>query len=456
MVRIGQHRKLSGRVGSAQQVVGCIYCVARFRLGLIDCTKGVMAIIVLSALMEIGRVEVMAARISDTLRLNVAVQLALEANPMVRAARLKADAARERIFQSSVLPDPELSFGVMNRMVQSPGATMDPMTMNQVQLTQMFPWFGKLEFARERATRLARAEELDAQELEWMLIAQVKTVYYQLAYLDRAIAIVHRSRDLLRTFVQVAETMYAAGTGLQQDVLQAQVGVAQLGEEITVMEQERIAMAARLNALLDRQATAPVPALELPQPSAALPTVDSLMARAQERRPQLRAAAERVAAAEAGYRLASREVFPDPMVGLSYNQRAQYPDMFSLMIGVRLPLWIESRQLAMRQEMDAMRLAAEAEARNLTNQTYAELVELRAEAQRSLQLSQLYATSILPQARAAVETALAAYRVGKIDYMSVVENQMMVNRYETESVRLVAAYWQALAEIEARVGGGVR
>ena len=67
-------------------------------------------------------------------------------------------------------------------------------------------------------------------------------------------------------------------------------------------------------------------------------------------------------------------------------------------------------------------------------------------------MSRLYATSVVPQAQASVDAALAAYRVGKVDYMSLVDNQMTVNRYETESVRLVAAYHKAVAEIAALVG----
>ncbi len=440
-------------VCGAEHVKRCEHCFTAYEGGLRRDRVKILFVILLFFVGWNNRAVGGGLNTSDTLRLAVAISQALAANPTLRAARLKAGAVHERISRSSVLPDPELSFGIMNRMVQAPGSTMDPMTMNQVQLTQMFPWFGKLEFAGEQAARLARAEEFDAQEIEWMLIAQVKAIYYQIAYIDRALTIIRRSQDLLRSFVHVAEAMYATGAGLQQDVLQAQVGVARLSEEITVMEQERIAMSARLNALLGRQATYPIPALELPQPTMELPTVDSLMALAQVRRPQLQAAAERVAAADAGYRLAVQEIFPDPMLGISYSQRTGFPDMFSLMVGVRLPVWIGSRQLALRREMDAMRFVAEAEARDIYNQTYAELVQLRAEAQRSLRLSQLYATSILPQARASVESALAAYQVGKINYMSVIENQMLVNRYETETVRLIATFWQAVAMIEARVGG---
>jgi outer membrane protein TolC len=65
----------------------------------------------------------------------------------------------------------------------------------------------------------------------------------------------------------------------------------------------------------------------------------------------------------------------------------------------------------------------------------------------------LYQSSILPQARAAVEAALSAYRVGRVNYMTLVESEMTVNRYEIELVRLAAAHHQAAAEIEALVGG---
>jgi outer membrane protein, heavy metal efflux system len=388
----------------------------------------------------------------DTLALDRAVQIALAANPLLRAARLKAEAAQDRVPQAGALPDPELSLGLMNRMVGDLGSTMDPMTMNQVQLTQMLPWPGKLGFAEQRARRLAQADQLDAEDVQQNLVASVKSVYYQLAYMDRALAIMGSSRDLLRSFFQVSQAMYAVGSGLQQDVLQAQVGVAKMTEDITVMHEQRVAMAARLNALLGRDATVPVGTLQLLDVAGELPSPDSLMALAARQRPKLRAAQERAAAAEAGYRGARRQLFPDLMVGLSYGQRPQFGDMATLMLGIRLPIWAGSRQLPLRHEMQAMQAMAEADAQNVYNETYAQLVELRAEAERDRTLSRLYATSVVPQAQASVDAALAAYRVGKVNYMSLVDNQMTVNRYETESVRLVAAYHKAVAEIVALVG----
>jgi outer membrane protein TolC len=219
------------------------------------------------------------------------------------------------------------------------------------------------------------------------------------------------------------------------------------------MQQDRLAMAARLNALMGRGASEPIGPLELTIPGPPLPGVDSLMARAAAERPALRAASERVQAAEAGYRAARRELYPDFMVQLAYGQRPQFDDMATVMLGITIPLWAGARQLPMRREMAAMRAGEDAMARDLYNETFAELTERRAQAERARSLAELYDSSILPQARAAVEAAMSAYRVGRVNYMTLVESEMTVNRYEIELVRLAAAYQQAAAEIEALVGG---
>lgn len=395
------------------------------------------------------------AQAPDTLTLGRAVEIARAANPMLRAARLSADAALARVPQAGALPDPVLEVGLANRMVGDLGATMDPMTMNEVRFTQTLPWPGMLGFARQRAARLADAERLEADEAEVMLVARATMAYLDVAYMDRALIIMESTRRLLRDFVDVTGTMYQVGTGLQQDVLQAQVAVARMTEDITVMAQRRAAMAARLNALLGRAATDPVGVLELSQTGPEPPEPDSLMRLAVLGRPALRAAQARVEAAAAGYRAARRELYPEFMVSVGYGQRPQFEDMATVMVGIRIPLWAGSRQLPMRREMDAMRAMTEAEALDLYNDTYARLVELRSEAVRSRNLARLYATGVVPQARASVDAALAAYRVGRVDYMTLVDNQMITNRYEIETIRLGADYHRALAEIEALIGSAL-
>ncbi len=405
------------------------------------------------AAIVLAPVTVRGQDVADTLTLAEAVETARNANPALQAVRLRAHAAAERISPAGALPDPQLSFGFRNWPTDFD--TDQGMTMNSVQLMQRFPWPGKLKFGQERMRRLAAADRLETEETKVVLVARVKSVYHQVAYIDRALRIMENTRALLREFYQVSAAMYGVGTGLQQDVLQAQVAIATMTEDITVMEQNRVAMVARLNALLGRAPAVAVEALELPASTDILPSQDSLMVLAAELRPALRAARERTQAAEAGYRSARRALYPDFTVTLAYGQRPQFENLVTLMFGISIPVWAGSRQLPFRREMAAMQAMEEAKELDLYNETFARIAELTAEANRARSLSQLYATAVLPQARAAVESALSAYQVGEVDYMTLVQNEMTVNRYEIESVRLTAEYQQAIAQIEALVGGEI-
>ena len=66
---------------------------------------------------------------------------------------------------------------------------------------------------------------------------------------------------LLQDIRSNAEAMYRVGDGRQTDVLRAQVEIARMVEDTVRMTTMRTGMAARLNALLDRPADAPVGSL---------------------------------------------------------------------------------------------------------------------------------------------------------------------------------------------------
>ena len=94
-----------------------------------------------------------------------------------------------------------------------------------------------------------------------------------------------------------------------------------------------------------------------------------------------------------------------------------------------------------RADLAAMR----AETRARVAEAYATLVRAR-------NVAVLYRNTILPQARAAVTSSLAAYRVGDVNLMTLLDNQMTVNRYSQELFALDAEEGTTLAELEMLTG----
>lgn len=372
-------------------------------------------------------------------------------SPRIRGARAAAVAAEARISPAGRLADPIIELGTMNRDLPGFGLN-EVLGMNQVQLTQMFPIAGQIGLAAQSARAQAEAAAFRAADVSWEQRARVATLFYELYRSDRSLGVARETRDLVRSLSRTAEAMYRVGEGRQSDVLRAQVEVARMTEDIIRMEAMREAQAAQLRALLDWPPDVPVGAPVRPIYPDSLPSIDSLVALALAQRPMLRAGDREVAAAGAAERRAGREIWPDLEFGVIYGQRGM-PEggterMMSLMLGASIPIWAGSRQGAMRREATAMREMAEADLDAMRAETRARVVELVAEIGRAYRLAQLYRGDVLPQTGATVSAALAAYRTGGVDFMTVLDARMTENRYRTELIALEADAGRALAELE--------
>ena len=380
---------------------------------------------------------------------------ALEAqSPRLEAARLQAMAAAERVRPASTLPDPQLQIGILNRNLPGFGL-QDPLGMTTIGVMQMLPLAGTLGLAGGVARAQAAATQERAVDLTWDLRSRVAMVFYELFAIDRALEVAISTQLLLRDIAKTAETMYSVGEGRQADVLRAQVELARMSEEITRMQAMREAQAARLNALLDQPLGTPVPSPALPRYPDTLPSLDSLQRVALAERPMLHAGASDLEAAEQAARLARREIWPDLQLGVEYGQRPMdggTDRMISFTFGVSVPLFAGRRQLPMRREADAMRLMASADLEAMPAETSGRLGELYAEVARARSLVGLYHTTIIPQADATFASALSAYRVGSVDFMTLLDDQMTVNRYRQDLFQLQAEEGKALAEMEMLLG----
>jgi outer membrane protein TolC len=283
--------------------------------------------------------------------------------------------------------------------------------------------------------------------------------FYELHEADRRIEVMEETLRLLEDFRRVAQAMYSAGEGRQSDVLRASVEVARMDAEISRMRAMRTSAESRLNAALGRPADTSVPAAASPQLPSALPTRDTLVAWAEATRPAI--VEERIGVDQARARrdLAARELWPDLNVSVQYGQRpgeVGTERMGSLMVGFTLPVFAGRRQLEMRREAAAMQQMAEAELAEVRAQVDARIGELLAGLESARTLISLYRSEVLPQADANVSSAYSGYRVGAVDFMTLVDAQMTVNEYREQLHTLFAEYGRLVAELEMTVGREIR
>jgi cobalt-zinc-cadmium efflux system outer membrane protein len=400
---------------------------------------------------------------SDTLDIARAIVLARTQNPRIAAASAGVAAAAARIAPAGAWPDPTVTFGAMNYLLPGLSPRGDPMTMNQVTVMQTLPINGALRLRRSAARSDSAGTALRRDALALDVEHEVRTRYWELYHTDRALETMGRTLGVLRDLVGIASAMYAVGSTSQADVLRAQLAVTRMQQEVADMELQRLTAAAALNGLLGRDPEArivlrpgtahemhggEVMALEMPVP----PPVDSLVQWADAGNLELARLRAGVAAARASEDAARRMLLPDLTVGLSYGQRTGSPDLVSAMVGVSVPIFARSRQLRMRDETRAMRTMNEAEVAAMRLAIRAELVTARATAETARRQVTLYTGTLVPQAAAVFEASLAAYRVGRADFLTVLDAQLALLMHQHDSHRFEAMYGTAVADIDRLTG----
>ena len=416
---------------------------------------GLLGLLLLGGPGSPGELTGQEAAAPPRLTLEEAYALARSRSPMLRASAALADAAEARESTAGLPPDPMVQLGIMNFSVPGLDTDMPNSMAPSIQAMQMLPWFGKLGLSgriAEQGTAMARA---GANEAWWDIRARTAQAFYGLYETDRRLDVMRETLGLLRNFEQVAHSMYATGAGRQSDVLRAGVEVSRMMADIARMEAMRTATAARLNGILDRPAETGIGSPVLAPLPLQVPGADTLRAWAHANRPLLERGRTAVDQARTRGDLARKEIWPDPVIGVQYGQRGGdmgTERMGSVMLGFSVPVFAKGRQLRMRDEAAAMEAMARAELDDLRAGVDARIGELQAELVRTRTLVDLYRSEILPQARANVESSFSSYRVGGVDFMTLVDAQMTVNTYEQELITLLADYGRFIAELEATIG----
>lgn len=407
------------------------------------------------------------------------------ASPRIAAARSVADGAAARVPQAGALPDPMLGIGVMNLPVTDPGIGNDMMTMTQLQLSTRFPWPGKLGLREDAAAVRAEAAEWEVQRARNHVRAEVEAAYYEIYFVDRAIAVTTRNGTLLGRLADLTASQYAVGSGRQPDVLKAQVERTRLADQRVTLRERRARAEARLNALLGRPTDTPVLSTVLPdavraaalggggdvpaftsaalEPSAAdpsgepdgtglLPDILELQGLAREHNPSIRAQELRTVAEDRERALAGVAKRPDVSVSASYSFRRGLGDFVSVMVSAPIPVFAGRKQDPGVAEAEARVQESRSTLSVQVDALNGEIASLVGDLRRARDQLTLLDEGILPQARTGLSSATAAYRVGGVDFLTLLDAQVTLFRHELDYHRLLADFATNLAALERAVG----
>ena len=384
--------------------------------------------------------------------LSTLIEQALEVNPRVRQLRAGWQAAEQEIPQAGAWMDPLVGLNIMSLPVRSFDFDREEMTGKQVQVMQNIPLPGITGLKEDISEQAALQAKSYYEDTRNNIVFQLKTAYYSLYHIEKSLEITEKNKALLEDFVRIAESKYATGQGLQQDVLKAQVELSKMLEQLIMLRQKSSATSARINTLLNRDPGKPIGKLAEVAEEPFEYTVEQLQQMALGNRPLLQAADAGVRQARLSYELAKKDYWPSLNLGLEYSQRNNRNDLLSGMFSISLPVFADRKQRQRVQQTLFEIEAATYQYNDEKNEINQEISELYSEIKQNLELLPLFGEGIIPQASQSLQSAIAGYQVNKVDFLTLLDNQLTLFNYEIDYFRVLTEYRQQISRMEWVVG----
>jgi outer membrane protein, heavy metal efflux system len=422
-----------------------------------DSTRRRGSIAFLAAMMSLIALTAAGARAAE---LGEDVQSLLEharaQNPELALMRSEAEAAAQRVQPAAALPDPVLRVELMNvnNYGNDAGFNLLPNKVGETKYTlmQMLPAWGKRELRRDVANADVQQAKARIGAAWTELAMRIKTAYarYYLAAGNERLT--REILDLMASVEQIAQARYAGGLVAQQDAIRAQLEQTTMRSDLIMLESEKRQVRSRLNALLARDAAAPLaePRALRPLPAVKLDPA-ALARRARASNPLLQAEEARLAGAEKSRELARRNRYPDFNVGITPTQMGSRITQWGVMVEMNIPLQQTTRR-SQEAEAEAMVSAARSRSQNVANQLVGDLGEQLAMLEAARSTEALVTNQSLPQSELSLRSAIAAYENGKLDFTALLEAQRQIRKTRLDRLKAQAEAQMRLAEIERIVG----
>lgn len=376
---------------------------------------------------------------------------AMQKNPSILAAQKSVQAARLRPSQVSTLPDPMVSVSSNSVKYPVPGAGLGREVIANIGLmaSQTVPAPGKLKLRGDLAYKDAEVELAAFHAVETDVLSRLKQAYVRLAYTQAAVRVLSKNRELLQQLLRVTEARYTVGKAAQQDLFKAQTQSTLLEARLMRLEQEGRSAQAEIGSLVAR------PFSDQAEPLKAFPfadTIDDLARAADANSPVLAKARKSVQRTEVAVNLARKDYYPDYTLSAGYFNMGTMAPMYMLRADVSVPMFYGRKQRPA--------VAEAVETSRQTRRTYEAAdqdVRLRVQeeflaASTASKLLALYSNTVIPQAGLALESSLASYETGAVDFLSVLTNFNAVLEFQINYEEELRNLHLAMAKLDAYTG----
>ncbi|MBI3885384.1 MAG: TolC family protein [Opitutae bacterium] len=388
---------------------------------------------------------------AEPLTLDGAIARAFAHNRDLAAAGLNAEAARGRVDQAGLRPNPTLDTGLQSDLLtgNDGGRKLD------LGLSQARPLGNRLKEAQAAARVGVASAGAELADRRRRLAGAIAADYVEIFAVDRQVALRDRLLAVGDRLVDLAGKRAKLGEVSALEVTAVSLEQATLRQEKSILLAGR---AARIQALKPLLGLEPAEDLEVAGDLAQLlPAPDSGAAENKSawRRPDRRAAELAIERVEAEQRVARAEVRGDLTVGAGYQyERSPGGGGADHLLGVRfsVPLPVRNKNQGRLRELRAEHTRAERELAALDLTIASEVAAARQKLGQYQKILDDYRRNVVPLA-ATAETELAnAYAQGQVGIFQLIQNQQQRLALQAGEIDALAALARAAVELQTATG----
>src|SRR3989339_20874 len=383
------------------------------------------------------------------------IRIGLKNNPGLRSEFYKWKSSFKKISKESSLSDPQFTYEVETRVVPQE---------RTFSINQELPLPDKLWIRKSKAFKASEEAYYNFQKNQLELVYKITDVYYEYAYLSKAILLMEENIKLLKNFESVAQARYKSALAQNQDLLKVQVELGRLENDLYSLRDMQLPLVSRLNALLNLPKNNLLPwpneSLEDAVMQERYKEVDDLYDVLKEENPEILASSSKVEENKDALKLAKREYFPDLTVGVTQIDTGDAlnsstvdsgKDPLMVMFSVNVPIWF-NRLNAGVQDAKASLNASENYLENKENELFSQLALVHYKLRDALRQSQLYKDALLPKASQALNATQSGYESGKVEFMYLIDAQRVLFNFQLAYYRFNANFHQRLSELQSLLG----
>lgn len=380
------------------------------------------------------------------------IQEASQNNPQINAARDRWLAANHFIPIARSLPDPKINAGYTN-MSGNDSMEQEPSREQMLGGSQEIPFPGKLMIRGKIATLEEKRAMADYQATCLTVIAQVKRIYYELYFVNKSIEILQKNQLLLEEIEKSAQVNYSVGKIPQQDIFRAQTEISRLLMRLVMLNQERESLQADINRLLNRPLDVPIntsPKLSITPFECDLNHFNSLV---EHGAPKLIMQLQNVEKGRQTIKLSKMDYFPDIEIeGGSLRDTKMQTHGYQVTVKATIPLYFMNKQNNGVRESRARYHADMEDYHTIHRDLLFQVKNAFLQAERSAQLINLIQNTIIPQATLTFSSSQSNYGVGKVDFLTLLNNLLTLQENELELENEIVQHEKAITQIEETTG----